>query len=265
MYKIEDITNQIICGDCVEVMKEIPEESIDMVLTSPPYDNLRVYDGFSFNFKNTANELYRILKSGGTIVWVVGDATIDGSETGTSFEQALYFKSIGFKLHDTMIYYKNFFQVGSGNPTRYHNNFEYIFILVKGKIKTFNGIKDRKNVVTGQMKAGQVRQKDGSILTRPGNFVLEYGLRNNIWKYEVGGCKTTMDHVEHPAMFPEKLAQDHIISWSNKGDIVLDPFNGSGTTTKIAKKLCRNYIGIEISQKYVDIAKSRLRQDVLQI
>lgn len=265
MYQIETVINQIICGNNIEVMKEIPENSIDMVLTSPPYDNLRVYDGFEFNFEDTAKELFRILKDGGTIVWVVGDATIDGSETGTSFKQALYFKDLGFKLHDTMIYYKNFFQVSSGNPTRYHNNFEYIFVLVKGKIKTFNGIKDRKNVVTGQMKVGQVRQKDGTIKNRPGNYVLEYGLRNNIWRYEVGGGKTTMDKVDHPAMFPEKLAQDHIISWSNKGDLILDPFNGSGTTTKIAKQLGRNYIGIDIAEKYCEMAKSRLRQDVLPI
>ena len=131
--------NKIIQGDCLEVMKSIPDKSIDMVLTSPPYDNLRDYKGYTFNFEGIAQEIYRVLKDGGVCVWIVGDATIKGSETGTSFRQALYFKEIGFNLHDTMIWYKT-------NPMPYIKKncytpcFEYMFVFSKGKPNTFNPI-----------------------------------------------------------------------------------------------------------------------------
>ena len=135
--------NKIICGNCVEIMKEWENNIIDLTITSPPYDNLRDYKGYVFDFENIAKQLYRVTKSGGVVVWIVGDATIKGSETGTSFRQALYFKEIGFNLHDTMIYSKAGFQYPATN--RYHQTFEYMFIFSKGKPKTFNPIKDRKN------------------------------------------------------------------------------------------------------------------------
>lgn len=263
MKTIEELKNTIICGDCLEVMKDIDSNSIDMVLTSPPYDNLRNYNGYSFNFEEIAKELFRIIKDGGVVVWIVGDATINGSETGTSFKQALYFKEIGFNLHDTMIYQKN----SSPFPdnSRYNSIFEYMFIFSKEKPSTINLIKDRKNRWLQSFGKSSNRQKDGSIKKKEKIIVKDFGTRNNIWKYNTGFGYTTKDKFafEHPAMFPEELAQDHIKTWSNEGDIILDPMNGSGTTTKMARLLKRNYIGIEISEKYCEIARQRLRQGIL--
>ena len=241
------MTNQIIQGDCLEVMKDIPDKSVDMVLTSPPYDNLRDYKGYSFNFEGIAKELYRIIKDGGVVVWVVGDATIKGSETGTSFRQALYFKEIGFNLHDTMIYAKQ-------NPVPYHHNrynpqFEFMFVFSKGKPKIFNPIQEN----TKGFKTGKYRYPDGSLKIANTPIIKETKMLNNIWYYVVGGKGNN-----HPASFPEKLAEDHILSWSNEGDIILDPMAGSGTTLKMAKKNNRNYIGIEIAPEYIEIIKNRL-------
>ena len=250
--------NQVIQGDCLEVMKDIPDKSIDMVLTSPPYDNLRDYKGYTFNFEGIANQIYRVLKDGGVCVWIVGDATIKGSETGTSFKQALYFKEIGFNLHDTMIYEK----VGVMPSTnRYCQMFEYMFVVSKGVPKTTNLIKDRKNnwANTNTGNIGQ-RQKDGSVKRRGIKQIKEYGLRFNVWRIQNEGGFMNKDILTklHPATFPEKLAEDHILSWSNEGDTILDPMAGSGTTLKMAKKNNRNYIGIEISQEYIDIINKRL-------
>ena len=239
--------NKVIQGDCLEVMKQIPDKSIDMVLTSPPYDNLRDYKGYSFNFEGIAKELYRIIKDGGVVVWVVGDATIKGSETGTSFRQALYFKEIGFNLHDTMIYAKQ-------NPVPYHHNrynpqFEFMFVFSKGKPKIFNPIQEN----TKGFKTGKYRYPDGSLKIANTPIIKETKMLNNIWYYVVGGKGNN-----HPASFPEKLAEDHILSWSNEGDIILDPMAGSGTTLKMAKKNNRNYVGIEIAPEYIDIINKRL-------
>ena len=247
--------NQIICGNNVDIVSQWPNGCIDLTVTSPPYDNLRNYKGYTFDFEGVAQQLYRITKPGGVVVWVVGDATIKGSETGTSFKQALYFKEIGFRLHDTMIWNKGGFSAVGALKTRYAPVFEYMFILSKGKIRTFNPIKDRKNKHGGKKASGTIRQVDGS--TKPMSKVMiinEYGQRFNIWEQsphrQFGKC--------HPAPFPEQLVSDHIISWSNKNDIVLDPFMGSGTTCKEALKLGRQYIGIDISQEYCNLAQQRL-------
>jgi len=242
------------------ILKQMPSESIDLTVTSPPYNELRDYNGYEFDFEAIANELYRVTKKGGVVVWVVGDATIDGSETGTSFKQALYFKDIGFNLHDTMIYEKNNFSNPSSN--RYHQIFEYMFVLSKGRPKTFNPIKDKINKCAGETAWGRntVRQKDGSLIERGKKIIPEVGMRNNIWKYIVGkgfGQKDDLAY-KHPATFPEKLAEDHIISWSNEGDVVLDPMCGRGTTCKMAKKLNRKYIGIDISEEYCELARLRV-------
>ena len=239
----------------------MPDRCIDLTVTSPPYDNLRTYNGFSFNFEEVAQELYRITKDGGVVVWVVGDATINGSESGSSFKQALYFKEIGFNLHDTMIYQKN-------NPMPFQHNryqpcFEYMFILSKGKPNAFNPIMENTVNPSGKLTITQ-REKDGSK-----NHGFGYGdkrnskrYRHNVWKYNVGKNQTTKDSVafEHPAIFPEQLAEDHIISWSNPGDIVFDPFLGSGTTAKMAYLNGRNYCGIDISEEYCEIARRRVEQ-----
>lgn len=244
-------------------MKEhLLDETIDLTVTSPPYDDLRKYNGFTFDFKGVARELYRVTKQGGVVVWIVGDATITGSETGTSFKQALYFKEIGFNLADTMIYHKTDMAFPRYGHRKYPAAFEYMFVFSKGKIKNFNLIKDRQNKLAGQTMSGTVRQQDGT--TKPsrakGKKVAEYGSRSNVWGYSTGKGKSSSDSIafKHPAIFPEKLAEDHILSWSSEGDIVLDPFMGSGTVAKMAELNNRNYIGFEVSEEYVAIAEERL-------
>ena len=247
--------NDVYCGESIEFMrKNIPDNSIDMVLTSPPYDNLRDYNGYGFDYKTMLGEIYRVLKDGGTCVWVVGDETISGSETGTSFKQALYAKEVGFNLHDTMIWFKpNCFNFGSNNC--YKQSFEYMFVFSKGKPKAINLIKDIPNASAGKVMKGGRKHSDGSRDIVP-NFVgSEYKRRFNVWSINVS-AKT----YGHPAIFPEQLAKDHIVSWSNEGDIVLDPFIGSGTTAKMALLNNRNFIGFEISEEYCEIAEQRISQ-----
>ena len=255
--------NQIICGDCVEVMKSWPDECIDLTVTSPPYDNLRDYRGYTFDFESIARELYRVTKPGGVVVWVVGDATINGSETGTSFRQALYFKDVcGFNLHDTMIYQKDTCSFPETN--RYYPSFEYMFVFSKGTPKTVNLIRDRKNLYSGDTVHGSYRQKDGTLKKRrKGKIIQKLGVRFNIWEYSTGKYHYTRDEIafQHPAIFPEQLAADHIISWSNPGDIVLDPMCGSGTTCKMALKLGRRFIGIDIAEEYCEIARKRVEAE----
>ena len=255
--------NKIYQGDCLELMKQIEDNSIDLVITSPPYDNLRIYNGYSFNFEGIAKELYRVTKDGGVVVWIVGDATIKGSETGTSFKQALYFKEIGFNLHDTMIYEKN----GSSFPSRRDGNrytqiFEYMFVFSKGKPKSATLICDKENRWKGFTSFGKskIRDKNGELKEREMKPVPDFSPRNNIWRYSTGKNYSTKDEVafQHPAIFPEKLAEDHILSWSNEGDTVLDPMCGSGTTCKMALLNKRNYLGFEISEEYCKIANDRL-------
>ena len=242
---------------CLQGMRRMEAESVDLTVTSPPYDNLRAYKGYSFDFENIARELYRVTKQGGIVVWVVGDATIDGDETGTSFRQALFFKEIGFKLHDTMIYHK---EIPTWNQTsmRYRQHFEYMFIFSKGKPKTFNPIRDVKvhNMQPRTCKSNRTGEAHYDLYV-PKN---EFTVRGNIWKYAVGSNSAT-DKIafQHPAIFPEALATDHIKSWSNEGDTVLDCFSGSGTTAKIARALGRHYISFEISAEYCAIAEERLK------
>lgn len=246
--------------DCLEGLRLLDDNSVDLTVTSPPYDNLRKYKGYSFDFENIANELYRVTKDGGILVWIVGDATTKGSESGTSFKQALYFKECGFNLHDTMIYEKNSSSFpASRTSKRYTQIFEYMFVFCKGKIR--NDILllcDKPNKWAGHTNWGNNTQydKDGN-LKQTNNIkpVPEFSLRNNIWKYSVG----FNDKTGHPAVFPEKLAEDHIISWSNPNDIVLDPFMGSGTTAKMCVLNKRNYIGFEISEEYCDVANKRIK------
>ena len=245
--------NKIYCMDCLDGLKQLEDECVDLTVTSPPYDNLRTYNGYNFDFENIAKELYRVTKRGGVVVWIVGDSTVKGSETGTSFKQALFFKEIGFNLHDTMIYEKA--QSCFGSNLCYLQSFEYMFVLSKGKPKTINFIRDRKNVRSGkESMCVKGLSKDGKKSERHYKEMKEYGKRKNIWKYGVGGGK-----IKHPAVFPEQLAYDHIISWSNEGDVVMDIFMGSGTTAKMCKIANRNYIGFEISEEYCEIAKERLK------
>ena len=251
------MTNQaseVLQGDCLELMKDIPDGSVDMVFTSPPYDNLRTYKGSldwgEHIWKPVLSELYRVVKQGGVVVWVVGDATINGSETGTSFRQALHFMDCGFNLHDTMIWEKT----GNGclgSQNAYGQVFEYMFVFSKSKIKTHNLIKDREN----KIKSGTVKVNASLVDGKGYSRVVErkpFGKRNNIWRIN------QQQKSEHPAPFPEQLANDHIVSWSNENDIVLDPFAGSGTTGVACQNLNRNFILMEQEPEYVEIIKQRL-------
>ena len=251
--------NNVFNEDCLFTMAKMPNDFVDMTLTSPPYDNLRDYKGYSFDFESIAKELFRITKQGGVVVWVVGDAVIDGSESGTSFTQALFFMKCGFFLHDTMIYDKG--KVIFPDANRYHNCFEFMFVFSKGKPKTVNLIKDRKNKWSKSWGKRTYRQKDGTRKQKEVIELEEIGVRYNIWTIQNGFMHTTLDEYayEHPAMFPEKLAQDHIKSWSNEGDLVYDPMIGSGTTGKMAVMLKRNYIGSEISAEYTKLAEDRIK------
>lgn len=256
--------SRLLQGDCVQWMKKLKSKSVDLTVTSPPYDNLRAYNGNNEQWcervwKAVISELYRVTKFGGVVVWVVGDATIKGSETGTSFKQALYAKEVGFNLHDTMIFAKI-------NPkplthNRYEQQFEYMFVLVKGKLTTFNALKDKcKN-------AGKAPPKGRGFYTATQNtpqpahkseLIKEFKQRGNIWHYAVGSFAGTVKG--HPAQYPIQLAVDHILSWSNNNDTVLDPFMGSGTTGVACKKLGRNFIGVELDETYFNLAKRRIKR-----
>lgn len=250
--------NSVYCGESVEFMrKNIPDSSIDLVVTSPPYDDLREYNGFEFNYKDMLSELYRVTKIGGVVVWVVNDSTINGSESGTSFKQALYAKEVGFNLHDTMIYSKSKIVPTDFKCHRYYQGFEYMFIFSKGKPKNCNYIRvpskhaGKNTISINRKEDGSLR--DDRIEKQKGRVVGETKIKSNIWEYASKSVKG------HPAPFPEQLVQDHILTWSNKGDIVFDPMCGSGTTCKMAKLNGRKFIGVDISEEYVEIAKNRIK------
>jgi site-specific DNA-methyltransferase (adenine-specific) len=253
------LANKIINEDCVKGLSKLDDNSIDLVVTSPPYDGLRDYKGFTFEFPTIVKELFRVIKEGGIVVWVVADATIKGSETGTSFRQALGFVDAGFNLHDTMIFRKK-------NPIpqiyrkRYNNEFEYMFVFSKGVVKTHNsimvpclhaGLELGSTTYKNYSKKEQTRTK----LAKP---VKAEKVKGNVWEYVVGKNKEDQEAKDHPAPFPAQLARDHILSWSNEGDVVLDPMCGSGTTLRVAKELKRNYIGMDISSEYCVIAEKRV-------
>ncbi len=259
------------CGDCVEFMrKNVSDEVIDLVVTSPPYDQLRNYEGYKFNFEATAEALYRVIKPGGIVVWVVNDGVINGSKSLTSFKQSLYFKEIGFNVHDIMIYQKTGVSYPSIN--RYTQIFDFMIILSKGKPKTFNPICDVPKLWEGSWGQLSTRNCDGSLKRR--NLKNEgkgssgrsedgrygYKQRSNIWIIKNGYGFGSRDKIayQHPATFPEQLPNDHIITWSNPGDLIFDPFCGSGTTLKMALLNNRKFIGVDISEEYCEIAVKRL-------
>lgn len=257
--------NRIYNENCLDTMAKMPDDFIDMTVTSPPYDDMRSYSGNDFcEFESIAKELYRVTKKGGVVVWVVGDQTFNGDETGTSFKQALYFKQIGFNLFDTMIYLKTP-RGAVGNNKTYWQTFEYMFVFSKGTPKTINLLKDRENKEARSGDSGTKRLYDGSLLKQKRAGYSEYGRRTNVWEYLIGRGHSASDKVayEHPAIFPEKLAQDHIVSWTNEGDIVYDPFMGSGTTAKMAISNKRKYIGSELSAEYCEITQRRIKNKTL--
>ena len=235
-------------------MQTFPDACIDLTVTSPPYDNLRSYKGYVFDFEAIAQQLYRVTRPGGVVVWVVDDKKVNGSESGTSFRQALYFMSLGFNLHDKMIYRKKNGAMGADNE--YLQEFEMMLVFSVGNPKSVNLLRDRKNVFDGNKTTPKKKSdKNGSSKERRVIQREEYGRRKNIWEYAVGGIQ---EQGYHPAPFPEALARDHILSWSNPGDTILDPMMGSGTTGKMAVKYERNFIGIEIAEEYLKIAEKRI-------
>lgn len=263
---MELLDPKIVCSDNCEAMRVMESESVDLVVTSPPYDDLRTYGGHSWDFYGAAWNLKRLLKPGGVIVWVVADKTDDGSETGTSMRQALHFQKLGLKLHDTMIWERESLPL---NHNRYEQTFEYVFVLSKGRPKSFNGIR-KPCVQSGRKACPTSTTRQGGDEGRGLNTLrdtAESKLRGNVWWIESGFMKASKDVVayEHPAIFPEQLAKDHITTWTNPGEIVLDPFAGSGTTIKAAKELGRQAIGIEVNPDYVQIIKRRLQQDALAL
>jgi site-specific DNA-methyltransferase (adenine-specific) len=251
----------LINADCLEAMKDIPDGSVDLTVTSPPYDNLRSYNGNNDQWgehvwKQVLEDLYRVTKDGGVVVWVVGDATIKGSETGSSFKQGLYAMECGFNLHDTMIWNKGGFSAVGALKVRYAPVFEYMFVLSKGKVGAFNPIKDKPNKWAGDTRKHSMnRHADGSTKPSKGYTLGEFGQRYNVWDMP---AQRQRGEGNHPAPFPLPLANDHIISWSNEGDTILDPFMGSGTTGVAAKNLGRNFIGIEMDADYFAIAQERI-------
>lgn len=267
--------NKIYCESNLVTMAKMPDNFIDLTVTSPPYDNLRDYNGYSFPFEEIAKELYRVTKEGGVVVWVVGDATENGSESLTSFKQALYFKEIGFNVHDTMIYSR---QGAFPSNVRYDQHFEYMFVFSKGKPKTFNPIRIRKseksmgknyinNVVTERKKDGSMKNSDKKSRERQQKKQKDLTtIDKNIWKINAGYMVSSTDKLsfKHPATFPEELAGKHIVSWSNECDLIYDCFMGSGTTAKMAHIYKRNWIGSEMSKEYVDIANKRLKPYLAQ-
>ena len=253
-------------GDCLEVMDRLIEQGVkvDLTVTSPPYDNLRSYNGNNdlWNedvWKKVIEKLYKITTDGGVVVWVVGDAVIKGSETCTSFKQALYFKECGFNLHDTMIYQKNSYPFPPVN--RYYQQFEYMFVFSKGKPRNVNLLKCEAQ---GRKRSSTTRNPDGSTSKTKYETGHKTRTMDNIWMIDTGYMRTTKDKFayKHPAMFPEKLANDHIISWSNENDIVFDPFMGSGTTGKMALLNNRRFIGVEMDESYFKIAEERIHKIV---
>jgi site-specific DNA-methyltransferase (adenine-specific) len=251
-------------------MSQMPDNFVDLTVTSPPYDDLRTYNnkisgkkpqfnGYTFHFEDIAKELFRVTKVGGVVVWIVGDATVSGNETGTSFRQALFFKECGFNLFDTMVYLKPP-RGAVGNNNTYWQSFEYMFVLSKEYPKTINLIKDRENKEARKGDNGTKRLQNGDLLQLKRGGYGEYGRRINVWEYNIGKGHSASDEFahEHPAIFPEKLARDHIVSWSNAGDLVYDPMMGSGTVAKMSILEGRKFIGSEINKSYCKIAAKRI-------
>lgn len=251
--------NQIINIDCVEGMKEIPNNTIPLTVCSPPYQNLRTYNGYKFDFFAAAQELYRITSNGGVICWIIGDSIENNSETLEPFRQAITFKSLGFNIHDTMIYQKKNFSHPEKN--RYHQIFEYVFVISKGKPKIFNPIIDRKNLTAGSignLGINTFTEKDGSKSFRKKQITAEFGKRYNVWLGNTRGQEEMCIELKHPGMMPKWLARDLIISFSNPNDLVFDPLVGSGTVCEEAKKLGRNYLGFDSNPEYVKLAQDNL-------
>lgn len=244
--------NKVIHGDNSAAVALLTRGSVDLIVTSPPYDDLRTYEGHSWNFYGLAHALFQALAEGGVMAWVVSDQTIEGSESLSSMKQALHFKEIGFRIHDTMIWEKP--NPMPQNHARYEQAWEYIFVCSKGKPKTWNPVMvPAKNA--GKISTGSFLRADGSRLEKSGNGkpIKSEKVHKNIWPITNPGNGT-----KHPAVFPDALAEMIISTWSNEGDLVLDPFAGSGTSLLTAQRMSRKFIGVELNESYVAICNQRL-------
>jgi len=244
-------------GDCREILPTLPK--VDIAVTSPPYGSMRAYSSEG-EWLDVVRLLAAQLAPGGVLVWNVADQTVNGSETGTSFKQALEMLKCGLNLHDTMIYVKEGVQFPDSN--RYFNAFEYMFVASNGKPKTFNPIADRPNKWAGDTVHGTDRQQDGT-LRAPNGKKCGRLIKENGWRYNWWILANRPDVDGHPAIMPYDLAKDHLRTWSNAGDLAVDPFAGSGTVLVAAKRQAMRAIGIEIEERYCEIAANRLRQGVL--
>lgn len=261
----------IVCGDCLDVMGEMEDRCVDLVVTSPPYDRMRNYGGFSFDFRKVAHSLFRVIKRGRIVVWIVGDETKNFCESLTSFKQAVYFvDEIGFNLLDTMMYRKLSYPPAYPSLRRYVNVFEYMFVFSKGKPLVFNELREAKTDSTLHRQKykhfGGYRQRDGSIKKGGGLSDKETKARTNVWRYKPGGNYTNDKFaLKHPAVFPEELVRDHILTWSNPGELVFDPLMGSGTAAKMALLTNRHFYGCDINPEYVKIANKRIEKARLEM
>ena len=248
-----------VLGDCLEVMKTIPDNYFDMIITSPPYDNLRNYTNdleWTFeSFKKIAKELFRVCKEGASLVWIVNDEKIKGCESLTSFKQCIEFVNIGFNLNDSMIWNKGGFSAVGALKTQYAPVFEFMFVFCKGKLKTFNPLKDRENKHKGKLIQKTKRQIDGTTIKGKSYISSDFGQRFNVW--EIAPQRQKGDD-KHPAPFPINLIEDHVKSWSNENDMILDCFAGSGTTAIACENTNRKWVCIEISEKYANLAVDRI-------
>lgn len=258
-----NIINTIICGDAVEVLKTLPDESVDLVVTSPPYDELRVYNGFSLDLHAVGVELYRVMKDGGIVAMVIQDSTKDFGKSLTSFRTIVdWCDNIGFKLFETCIYHKNGTE-GAWWKSRFRVDHEYMPIFLKGrKPQYFN--KEPLKIPSkhgGKVMSGSGNRKtDGTTTAVVRREINPMKCRGTVWDYLMAGDKNPLKR-RHPAVFPDKIPFDFIKCFCPEGGVVLDPFVGSGSTAVMAKVLERKYIGIDISREYCDLAEERLEKD----
>ena len=262
---LDSFLGRIVEGDNVATLRQFPDDCVDLTVTSPPYDNLRTYGGLEWDFDALSAELFRVTKTGGVVVWIVNDQIVDGNQSGTSFEQALAFKRLGFKLWQTMIWDKPSFQPGDGR-VRYHDAFEFMFVFSKGRPRTTNIIRDVPATAPGRVsRSNSDRRRDEKAPTKTDKPWVrpELSFRTNVWRNPTVANSGDEFALNHPAAFPEGLVRDHVLTWSTDGDVILDPFAGSGTTCRVAKDNARRFVGIERNPEFVELARRRLAQQVL--
>lgn len=253
--------NSLACCECVDGMRALPPASIPLTITSPPYDQTFEYGGHLWDhekFMLVARELWRVAMQGGVVSWVVRDQIADGDQSASSFRQALFFKGLGFRLHNTIIIEK---QIIRGiSRVRYGVAPEFAFVFSKGRPRTINLIEDKENKFGGRHMRFSTRSRDGTKCKTAKALIRPFGVRGNVWRYTTGSRVTAKEDYayDHPALMPERLAHDLIVSWSRPGDLVLDPFGGAGTTAKMALLGHRRYLSMEAHRPYHDLAVRRM-------